>query len=107
MSCPACGEKGVLLVRYESGDPDEYAVCLCPVGQTMRTTRNAGRETGFALWQVWAAREQVDPMRMFALEDIFTGDELRAWGFGIATATTRSDTRESALLNASRKRPKL
>lgn len=37
MSC-RCGEKGLLRIRYESGDPDDLAICTCRRGQFYRQT---------------------------------------------------------------------
>jgi hypothetical protein len=98
--CGLCGDKGIVRVRYESGEPDDFAVCRCAVGIRMRTTQNAGRETGYALWEVWASREQVDPERIFLIEDVLP--EL-----AVPSELKLVAARESALLNASRKKPRL
>jgi hypothetical protein len=97
--CSLCGDKGMVRVRYESGDTDDLAICRCPVGVRMRTTQNAGRETGYALWEVWASREQIDPDRIFLIEDLMP--EL------VIPESAVVASRESALLNASRKKPRL
>lgn len=35
MSC-RCEGKGLLRIRYESGEPDDLAICACRRGQTLR-----------------------------------------------------------------------
>lgn len=103
MTCPVCAGKG--LVRLNWADAaEEYAVCLCDVGQALRSTQNY-QAIVVPLWQVWAAREHVDPSRIVMLEDVLTVEELAERGFRVAPD---ADTREAALLAAGRsKRPKL
>lgn len=103
MSCPLCDGKGVVRVKYESGEPDDFGVCVCGIGRQMLETRNAGRDTSFALWQVWAAKEQIDPETIFDLTDLLPPELLRQH----SSVPRPEGSRESALLNASRKRPKL
>jgi hypothetical protein len=79
MNCQHCGDVGMIRVPW-SDAPDDFAVCLCQAGQSMRQENNY-KETGFALWQVWAAREQIDPSRIFLLEEILTPAELAERGF--------------------------
>jgi hypothetical protein len=45
-------------------------VCLCAKGQEMRSTRNAKRDTGIALWEVWAVKEGVDVAQVAPVEDL-------------------------------------
>jgi hypothetical protein len=78
--------------------PDDFAVCLCHVGVEMRCTVNEGRETS-PLWLVWCAQNQVDPERVFMVEDVLTADEMAERG--LVNAPT--DTRQSTLLTAARK----
>lgn len=105
MSCEHCADIGIIRVPW-SDAPADFAVCLCPSGVTMRRTRNANKDTGFALWQAWAAQQQVDPSRLFLLEEVLTPAELAERGFnrpGVAAVT-----REAALLAAGKgKRLKL
>jgi len=81
MSCPVCRDKGIVTVNWSDAEPD-YALCLCGAGWDMRRTRNM-RETGSALWMLWASREQIDPVRIVMLEDVLTPDELRERGFNL------------------------
>lgn len=97
MSCREC-EAGVVPFVWESNSkPDDaigaedlcFAMCLCEDGQKMRAYRNGMDErSDFALWQLWAAREQVDPARVFRLEDVFPADVLARAGFNRANVTT-------------------
>jgi hypothetical protein len=80
MSCQVCADKGIVKLNW-SDAPEDYGVCLCAVGRTMRETRNAGKRTDYALWQVWATREGIDPDRVLLLEDILTDEEMRECGF--------------------------
>lgn len=101
--CPHCGDKGMIRVPW-SDAPDDFAICLCAVGMLMRDDRNAGKRTGYALWQVWAYREQIDPSRVFLIEEILTPAELLERGFGAVPVANR----EAALLAAGKsKRAKL
>jgi hypothetical protein len=79
--CNHCGGKGMIRVCYQDGSPTDYAVCLCEASQWYRSDMNAGRHTGSYGWQVWAAREQVDPERIAMLEDLFNQEELANLGF--------------------------
>lgn len=100
MSCPSCGDKGVIRVRYHDGSPDDYAICLCAVGLRMRDDTNGWKKTGYALWQVWAAREQIDPSRVWLLEELSTAQEIADLGFGMHGQSTPVVGREAALLAA-------
>jgi hypothetical protein len=100
--CGLCGDKGIVRVCYHSGEPEDFGVCVCPIGRHLLETRNAWTDTGIALWQVWASREQIPVERIFDLWDLMPADEL---GGGKPISIVKS--RESALLNASRKKPRL
>lgn len=100
--CAVCGDKGIIAVPWMDA-PDDYAVCLCTTGRGLRVTTNC-RAACAALWQVWAAREQIDPLRVFMLEDILTPEELTARGFGPPSVGTPVESRAAALLSASRAR---
>jgi hypothetical protein len=77
MDCDICAGKGLVTLNWADAPP-EYAVCLCQQGLAMRVTRDGS----FALWEVWAAREGVDPSRVWRLEDVLTPEELRERGVG-------------------------
>lgn len=107
--CEAC--QGAGLVPWVSKDNPKpnadisvkdmhYAVCLCEVGRTFRVATNNGRKVA-PLWRVWCAREQVDPSRVFMLEDVYSAEELAAWGF--QKATPLQVDREAALQAAGKK----
>lgn len=96
MTCSACGDKGMIRLNWADAE-DEYAVCVCAVGLDMRRTWNHDRKVA-ALWEVWAAREQVHPSRIHRVEDVLTEDEMRERGLSKPQATVRS--REAALLAA-------
>lgn len=100
MSCSSCADLGVIRVRYHDGNADDYAVCLCATGFRMRDDTNAGRRTGYALWQVWAYLQQIDPSRVCFLEDISTPEELAERGFGAPALGAGVVDREAALLAA-------
>jgi hypothetical protein len=67
MTCATCGDKGIVRVRYEGGDPDEFALCLCAAGMAWRCDENAGRKT-YPLWHVWAYQNQVAHDRIHPIE---------------------------------------
>jgi hypothetical protein len=103
VTCPVCGDKGLVRIRYEDGSPDDFGVCRCAVGQTMRNTRNGGRETGYSLWEVWAAREQVDPKQICLVEDLLEPHELARIPAPTAPAVATSGIRDAMQT----RRPKL
>ena len=71
MSCPVCGDKGVVRIRFEDGSTDAFGVCRCEVGQRMRHQRNAiGKPCEVPLWHIWAAREQVPLDQIHMLEEL-------------------------------------
>ena len=100
MSCTTCEDKGLVAVPWTDA-PDDYAVCLCPIGRGLRTTKNY-KSAVAPLWEVWAAREQVDPSRVRMLETLLSEDELKARGFSLGVPS-RVD-REAALLAAGKSR---
>jgi hypothetical protein len=104
MNCGMCGDKGIVRVRYESGESDDFGVCVCTVGRALLVTHNAWTEPGIALWEVWACREQVPVEQMFDLADLLPAQKLP--GAASLNAISRG-SRESRLLNASRKKPRL
>jgi predicted GNAT family acetyltransferase len=81
LSCSICADKGIAVVNW-SDAPREFAVCVCPVGKSLRETQNAHRNTPYARWQVWAAREGIDPGTIHMLEDVLTDVEWRERGLG-------------------------
>lgn len=100
--CTTCNGKGLAVANWD-GSPPDYAVCLCPMGVQMRTDVNGGKQTGFALWQVWAYTNQVDPSRIFLLEEVLTPAELAARGL-VAAQQQGGHSREAALLAAGKTR---
>lgn len=74
MSCPICGDRGVVRVRYRDGSPDDFGVCRCAAGERLRQLRRAAQVT--PLWQAWAARERVSPDAMVMAEDVLDEEEL-------------------------------
>lgn len=106
MSC--CQGSGVIRIRYQDGSPDEFGVCLCPIGLDMRSESNGGKRTGYALWQVWAYRQQVDPAHVGMIEEFLDELELRAmfpnWQ---PEAVAAPETNQIAEAMRTRKRVKL
>jgi hypothetical protein len=96
MSCRACADKGIIRLNWADA-PDDFAVCLCLAGLSMRATTNQ-RRTVPARWRVWCAREQVDPAKVFMVEDVLTPEELAERGLSKPRSTAQS--REAALLAA-------
>ena len=107
MNCQSCADLGMIRVPW-SDAPDDFAICLCEAGQSMRRSWNPDEDRSrFAVWQLWAAREQVDPSRVFFLEEVLTPQELAERGFD-RSATPTAVAREAALLAAGKsKRVKL
>jgi hypothetical protein len=99
MSCTVCGDKGIVKVCYEDGTPADYAVCLCPASAWYRSDVNAGKHTGSYGWQVWAAREQIQPDCVFGLEDVYEPSELATMVLAALKEPT-AETREAALIAA-------
>lgn len=100
MNCGVCLDKGIVRLNWADA-PDDYAVCLCEMGLRLRVNRNNDAQT-VPLWMVWCAREQVDPSRVFLVEDVLTPDELRERG--LSSAPVAEIGREAALLAAGRTR---
>ncbi len=98
MTCSVCAGKGLIRLNWADA-PDEFALCLCAAGMAWRNNRNNGKPVP-ALWQVWCAQQQVDPSRVFKVEDVLTTDELAAQGLSVAPVRSA----EAALLAAGRKR---
>jgi hypothetical protein len=101
MDCVICRDKGLVRLNW-AGAPEDFAVCLCEIGLRLRVDRNHTATSVAPLWRVWAAREHVDPDRIFMLEDVLTPVELNDLGFNktavvdsmaaiIAAAQARSD----------------
>lgn len=103
MTCDHCvnGLRPMEWTDARPGDPVDVAVCLCEAGQVYRRAENEGHKT-VPLWRVWCAAHQVDPSRVFMLEDIYTADELRA--VGLLPAVVEAKTREAAILAAASRR---
>lgn len=101
MTCDHCvnGLRPLEWTDATPGDPVDVAVCLCDAGQEYRRATNEGRRT-VPLWRVWCAVHQVDPSRVFLLEDVYSGAELEAAGLRKAPVSL---SREAALLAAGRK----
>ena len=106
MICQSCGDKGIIRLPWTDA-PDDYAICLCPAARWYRSDDNAGRHTGYFGWQVWAYRHQVDPSRVWLMEEALTSAELSERGFVMPVQPTLV-ARETALLEAGKsKRVKL
>jgi len=73
MNCQICQDKG--FVKFlDDENIRRVGVCLCVEGQKYRSDRNAGKSTGFPLWNVWAARlgipfDRIRPIETFADHD--------------------------------------
>jgi hypothetical protein len=98
VSCDVCGGLGMLILEWTDA-PSDFAVCLCQAGQVYRTATNNRAKT-VPLWRVWCAREQVDPSRVFLLEDIYSPSELDAVGLSVHPVPLN---RMEALLASGRK----
>jgi hypothetical protein len=106
VTCEVCHDHGVVKLNW-SDAPPEYGICLCPFGLELRIARNVHRAVT-PLWQVWAAREQVDPSLVWYLEDVLTPAELAERGFQSGTVEASAESREAALMAAGKsKRVKL
>ena len=99
MNCAHCGGLGLAIQEWTDAESD-YAVCVCEAGQAFRLADNNGRSV-VPQWRLWCARWDVDPARVFMLEDIYTAQELAAAGLSRPVA---GGGRESALLAAARRR---
>lgn len=103
VNCQSCADAGMIRVPW-SNAPDDFAVCLCSAGQTMRDDTNGGKRTGYALWQVWAFQQQIQPSRIFLMEEILTPAELAERGFTMPARPTALVGREAELLAAGKTR---
>lgn len=101
MNCQSCADIGMIRVPWTDA-PDDFAICLCAAGQSMRDDTNANKRTGYALWQVWAYRQQIDPSRVFLIEEVLTPSELAERGFQAAVLPAVAQDRQTALLAAGR-----
>jgi hypothetical protein len=81
MTC-VCQGRGVVRFQNTDGAPDEFGICLCAVGQGLRVAVNRGKATA-PRWQLWAAREQVDPAQVAMIEEFLTDEEIVQY-FGAA-----------------------
>jgi hypothetical protein len=102
VTCDVCGDLGMLIQPWTDA-PHDYAICLCPAAAWYRSDVNAGRHTGTFGWQLWCAMHQVDPARVFRLEEIYSPAELAA--VGLSQQPIPFD-REAAILAAAGKRAK-
>jgi hypothetical protein len=93
-------DRGIVRLNWADA-PDDFAVCLCEMGLRLRVDRNHTAASVAPLWRVWCAREQVDPSRMFLIEEVLTPSELRERG--VREEPTVMD-REAALLAAGKAR---
>lgn len=75
MSCPICGDRGIVRIRYRDKSPDAYGLCLCEVGERWRHAENAGRPTNPA-WHLWAARRGIPHDQVFPVEELLEEHEL-------------------------------
>jgi hypothetical protein len=110
MSCEACVDMG-LVPFVETDNPKTapeidrddlcFAICLCPVGQAYRKGTNNGKRVP-AFWRVWCAREQIDPSRVFRVEDVYSREQLAA--VGLVTQPASLENRRAALLAEGTKR---
>jgi hypothetical protein len=101
MSCATCRDVGIVKLNFLEGD--EYGICLCPMGERMRGAVNNGHAAA-PLWQVWCAREQVDPALVHPIEDVLTVQELADRGFTELTAASATDAIAAAARNRKAKR---
>jgi hypothetical protein len=69
---------------------------------------NAGKHTGIFGWQVWAAREQVDPSRVFLIEELLDDDEMaRSFQTGVLDAPLETSVTDIAAAMRTRPGPRL
>jgi hypothetical protein len=83
VTCPLCADRGLVRVRYHDGAVDDFGICLCLAGQRYRSDPNVG----YPMWQLWAAREQVDLAHVWMVEDLLDEAELASVPRGQATTT--------------------
>jgi len=77
MNCRICQDRG--LVRLlDDNDVRRIGICLCAEGQKLRSDKNAGKSTGYPLWNAWAASagipfDRIAPIETLAETDGFIG----------------------------------
>lgn len=82
MTCPTCADRGLVKVNWKDA-PEDYAVCLCHVGELLRAVTTKGQQPA---WRAEAARRDIDAARVVMLEDVCTPEELAQRGFRELTA---------------------
>src|SRR6185436_7565476 len=92
MTCTSCNGRGIFkLFSYDdngpTGDPVEWAICLCAAGSPYRVQSNNGK-AHLPHYQLWAIRHGIDPERVAPMEVLYTDEELAARGFGQVSAPT-------------------
>jgi hypothetical protein len=106
--CEHCGGKGIVRINYRDGSLPDFGVCLCAMGQQMRTPVNAGKDTGFALWQVWASRECIEDSRILWIEELLDRQELALmFPSQVAAALSLPAEDDLAALGRTKKGPRL
>lgn len=104
MTCSRCGDKGLFRVRYHDQSPDDYGVCLCPAGQSLRIVTNTiGGRPGWAVWVVAAASRGIPLDRVSMAEELLEADELAV----IPTAEPASPQQHSIADAMRTRRPRL
>lgn len=99
-ACHVCGDHGIVRANW-SDAPDDFVLCLCPVGLQWRSLSNDSTP----LYMVWCARNAVPPSRLFLLEEVLTPAELAERGFQWP-ATPTAVAREAALMAAGKRSSK-
>jgi hypothetical protein len=105
VSCPVCADKGLVRLPWDDDAEPGIGVCFCSAAAWYRSNKNAGKTVSVYGWQVWCAREQVDPARVYLLEDVLSAEELAE--AGLAQPKAAQQDREAALLAAARKPARL
>jgi hypothetical protein len=59
--------------NYEDGD--DYAICLCPVGERWRIATNNGKPC-LPFWKIWAHEQGIPFEKVRPIEDVLTPEEL-------------------------------
>lgn len=76
MTCPICGDKGMVRVRYRGGEPDEYGVCRCAEGQHLRIVTGKRNGPGWPAWTWTAVARGIPFEQVFMVEDILDEEDL-------------------------------
>ena len=79
LDCPVCLDRGIVRVNWADA-PDDYAICVCGTGLSLRVDRNWKDTNVSPLWHVWCAREGISHDRIVFLEDVLTADEITERG---------------------------